>query len=50
MNFICTPCKKAADSPVSSISPLILDTRKSGHSACLGGTYCDCQHRVTRKV
>jgi hypothetical protein len=32
MKFICTPCKLAAD-------------YKTGkHGACVGGTWCDCQH------
>ncbi len=40
MNFICIPCRVAADGKIPLGGP------KRGHEQCRGGTWCDCQHRL----
>lgn len=43
MNFVCKPCRTAADS--SAPPPL----KKAMHEKCKGGTWCDCMHRPVKK-
>lgn len=46
MNFICNPCKDAADDRGTEINAL--EFKRIRHSECKGATWCDCQHRVGR--
>ncbi len=47
MNFICIPCRSAADAKPDGL--LDLDSvKKAMHEQCQGGTHCDCQHRVRK--
>ena len=44
MNFICQPCRTAADNPITVNKEEI--KMKRPHDNCKGGTWCDCQHRT----
>lgn len=49
MNFICDPCKSAENVITTTNKLFVLEAKKGVHSKCLGGTWCDCQHKVGRK-
>jgi hypothetical protein len=44
MQFICKPCKTAADITTHD-RPEIEAQKAYAHIYCMGGTWCDCQHR-----
>jgi hypothetical protein len=58
--MICRQCATAADlnATLPAVPPQgpraayrnIQRRVKNGHGRCKGGTFCDCQHRTTRKV
>lgn len=45
MQFICKPCKSAADIVMEKGS-IAVEIKKSRHKLCPGGTWCECQHRI----
>jgi hypothetical protein len=48
--MICEACAAAADWPdaVDRIVPWEAQLlRRQAHDACQGGTWCDCQHRIS---
>lgn len=48
LSFICNPCKEAGTVKASNIL-LTLEAKRAKHANCLGGTHCECQHRVGKK-
>ena len=47
MNFICDPCKEAADIPHNGTVEARI-YKSAMHQACVGKGRCDCQHRVRK--
>lgn len=46
--FICEPCKEAGNVIMDAPPEVIQLAKRSKHNQCVGGTHCDCQHRVKR--
>jgi hypothetical protein len=50
--MICEVCASAADL-ISNVAhpevPMIVMLAEDLHSKCKGGSWCDCQHQLTRK-
>lgn len=42
LTFVCTACRSAGTAPDR-------DAKLGCHERCKGGTWCDCQHRVTQR-